>query len=440
MRSNFLSSLLLGASLFAFTAVAPAMAESPAAGSSGTGAAASTGTGAAAGAASGAGAGSSSSSYSFSTPNPSSICCSKSEYDYGHANDNAKIMMGNTNQKLAAVQLAIIETLRLATGQLSGNSREQTGAQHTLADQQDDRSVVRAVEQHVLNAVNSAVTPPGACRTITATGGGGIKAGADQVAAAYNKEMLAWLDGSSDMSSKGQDDAVMKRLEMHCSKFATQQDVDSGVCKTAASSAMQNADLDPRKSLFANNGVVDALTEDQALAAQAYVMNTVAPVPFTPLSVEEAAGTEGRMRAQRQKTEMGRVALPAATMAEIISKNVGISKDSKLISWAKGTAANMQGFKDADYSKGVSHNDWLKLNSQSFFLNADEMKNAQESEITAIKQLVPILSVMAFQQYENYEVLQSINANLAMQTAILAEGTRTDLNFTSAPGKSSAGN
>jgi len=101
MKPNLLSTLLLGFSLFVATAVSASAAES----------------------------------YSFSVPDTADNTCCRTTYDHDNANGNAKIIMGNTNQKLAAVQLAIIETLRLATGQLSGNSREQTGAQHTLADQ-----------------------------------------------------------------------------------------------------------------------------------------------------------------------------------------------------------------------------------------------------------------------------------------------------------------
>lgn len=406
MKMNILSTLLLGLSLLAATVSAGFAADS---------------------------------SYSFSVPAASSdTCCN--DYDYGNANDNAKIIMGNTNQKLAAVQLAIIETLRLATGQLSGNSREQTGAQHTLADQQDDRATVKAIEQHTLAAINAAVQSPSACRAISGAPGGDMAAASQTVAAAYNQEMLSWLDGGSDMSSKGQDDAVLKRLEMHCASFATDADVESGVCSSAAATKMQNADLDPRKSLFANNGPVEALTDDQAKAAQAYIMNTVAPVPFTKLSEEESKTVEGKMRVQRQKTEIGRIGLAVATQHEILARKNVLSKDSKRISWAQGTAANMEGYKDADYSKGISYDDWLKLQSQSYLLNSTELADSEETEVTALKQMKNMMAALTYQQFENYKVLQSINSNLAMQTAILAEGTRTDINFTSAPGKSSAGN
>jgi len=305
---------------------------------------------------------------------------------------------------------------------------------------EDDRATVKAIEEHTLDAINSATTSPSACRVISGSQGGDMAAAAADVSSAYNKEMLSWLDGASDMSSKGQDDAVMKRLEMHCANFATAADVESGVCSSAAAANMQNADLDPRKSLFANNGPVEALTDEQAQAAQAYIMNTIAPVPFTKLSEEEAKTVEGKMRVQRQKTEMGRIALASATQHEILARRNSLSTDSSRIGWAQGTAANMQGYEDADYSNGISYDDWLKLNSQSFLLNSTELKDSEETEITALKHIKNMMAVLTYQQFENYKVMQNISANLAMQTAILAEGTRTDINFTSAPGKSSAGN
>lgn len=51
-----------------------------------------------------------------------------------------------TNQKLAAIQLAIIEAMRLSTGQMQGNVREQTGAAYSLADQQDTRATQLAIQ------------------------------------------------------------------------------------------------------------------------------------------------------------------------------------------------------------------------------------------------------------------------------------------------------
>ncbi len=378
-------------------------------------------------------------SYSFSVPSTAPDTCCQTTYDHPHANGNATVIMQNTNQKLAAMQLAIIETLRLMTGQISGNTAQQTGAQHTLADQQDDRATVKAVEEHTLKAINAAVTSPSACRIITGSSGGGMAAGKDEIANAYNNQIVAWVDGSSPMSSKGQDDAVLKRLEMHCSKFASQNDVADGVCQAQAAGSLQNADIDPGKSLFANNGPVEALNSDQSMAAQAYIMNSVAPVPFTPLSSSEAQTAEGKLRLQRQQTEISRISMATATAHDLLARRSNLSTDGNLISWAQGTAANMQGYANADYSKGVSYDDWLKLNSQSFLLNADELKNSEESDVTALKSIKNMMAVMTYQQFENYKLLEKIAMNLATQTGILAESTRTDMNFTSAPATTTTG-
>jgi hypothetical protein len=371
------------------------------------------------------------SSYNFTTPAVASSTCCNSTYDHGNANGNTTVIMQNTNQKLAAVQLAIIETLRLMTGQLSGNSREAVGAGHTLADQQDDRSTVKAVEAHTLQAINDAASSPSACRIPSGSPGGGLLPASNQVAAAYNAEMMKWLDGTSTMSKQGQDAAVLNRLEMHCEKFASENDVADGVCQAQVAAAMQGADLDASKSLSATNGVSETLTTDQVTAAQAYILNTIAPVPFTNLSPSEANTTEGRLRAQRQQTDMARISQASSTALKILANKSPITTDSSLVGWAKGNAANMQGYANADFSNGMSLDDWMAIMTRSFLLNADELKNSEETPAAATKQIKNMMAVQTYQQFENYRLLREIALNLAQQTAILAESARTDVDFTS---------
>lgn len=376
----------------------------------------------------------SSSSYGFEVmaTGPNTCCNDKQDgYDHDNANGNAIAIMKNTNQKLAAVQLAIIETLRLMTGQLSGNSREAVGAEHTLADQQDDRSTVKAVETHTLQAINDAASSPSACRIASGSPGGGLAAASNEIAAAYNHEMMKWLDGSSDMSKQGQDSAVLNRLEMHCAKFASENDVADGVCEAQVAAAMQGADLDASKSLNATNGVSETLTPDQVSAAQAYIMHTIAPVPFTKLSPSEANTTEGRLRAQRQQTDLARISTATSTANRILANRSPITSDSSLIGWAQGNAKNMQGYANADFSKGMSMDDWMAIMTRSFLLNTSELRDSEETPATAIKQVKNMIAVQTYQGYENYRLLREIALNLAQQTAILAESARTDVDFTS---------
>src|SRR5690606_25294592 len=114
-----------------------------------------------------------SNAYNYTLPPTASGTCCGRYYDHAHANGNARVIMTNFNQKLAAMQLAIIEAMRLSTGQLSGNMREQTGAEHTLADQQDDRATVKAVEQARLQAIRDAESGAGSCVVISGGRGGG---------------------------------------------------------------------------------------------------------------------------------------------------------------------------------------------------------------------------------------------------------------------------
>jgi hypothetical protein len=195
--------------------------------------------------------------------------------------------------------------------------------------------------------------------------------------------------------------------------------------------AMQGADLDASKSLSATNGVSETLTTDQVTAAQAYILNTIAPVPFTNLSPSEANTTEGRLRAQRQQTDMARISQASSTALKILANKSPITTDSSLVGWAKGNAANMQGYANADFSNGMSLDDWMAIMTRSFLLNADELKNSEETPAAATKQIKNMMAVQTYQQFENYRLLREIALNLAQQTAILAESARTDVDFTS---------
>lgn len=72
--------------------------------------------------------------YSFSVPATAADTCCGTSYDHANADGNATIVMQNTNQKIAAMQLAIIETLRLMTGQLSGNTASCLGFANAVGD------------------------------------------------------------------------------------------------------------------------------------------------------------------------------------------------------------------------------------------------------------------------------------------------------------------
>lgn len=76
---------------------------------------------------------------------------------------NTEQIINHFTTEINAMQLAIIEGMRLSTGQLTGNLREQSAATHNLADLQDDREVVRRIEDARLQAIRESASGSSVC-------------------------------------------------------------------------------------------------------------------------------------------------------------------------------------------------------------------------------------------------------------------------------------
>ena len=127
-------------------------------------------------------------------------CCIE-YYDHRHANKTSRIVMTNFNERLIEMQEALIEALRLSTGQISGTTREQTAAQHTLADQQDDRATVKAIETARMNAIQETVSGASSCAIITGTVGGATSQHADTFKEDLTVQVNSWSQGSAELPS-----------------------------------------------------------------------------------------------------------------------------------------------------------------------------------------------------------------------------------------------
>jgi len=365
--------------------------------------------------------------YSYQIPATagSSGCCG-GYYDYSNANGNAKIIMQNFNQKLAAMQLAIIEAMRLSTGQLSGNLREQSGASHNLADQQDDRATVKAIEEVRMEAIRQATSGTSSCRVIEASRGGGVEGPKNEFKAILTAELGEDMKGEPGWPSfQGQSYNLLNRLEIHCQEYATKGDVDAGLCQSVGS--IPDADSNASQSIFyKHNNVVSTYTPERQRAANAFLKQAFASQSYTPIDPSEAGTIEGREKAAIRTTQLARSSIAREVAADYIANRVPMD-DANLTSLAQGLASKMQGFKNADYSHGVGKNDWMELNAKSFFLISDENLNSNRDSVVAIKDLRNIAAVSSFMQYEQYAKLEKIAVLLASILDIMVEQNRTDL-------------
>lgn len=367
---------------------------------------------------------SASSAYDFEVPAPlSPFCCGAPYYDHKHVGETGQQIMKNFNQKLAAVQLAIIEALRLATGQLSGNLREQTGAGHTLADQQDDRSTVKSVETVRMEAMRDSTSGTTSCRVITGSKGGGIESPVQKFRVELAKSFGEYERGlPGTPAAKGRNYALMARVDMHCSEYADPADVAAGICKTAGK--LPGADLNVADSLFyTNDGKRMTLEEDRVEAAKAFLVHATTPEPPGALLANEAQTPQGKEKAARLAASYARNSVAYDTAADFLARRKP-TDDQKLEEWGKDMASKMSGFQGMDFSKGISKNDWLSIYSRAFLLQADFIGNSDQSVVTATKDIKNMMAVQLYQNFENYLLMEKIAMNLAIQTSILVEQSR----------------
>ncbi|MCV9963771.1 hypothetical protein OIU34_17995 [Pararhizobium sp. BT-229] len=365
------------------------------------------------------------SAYSYQVPKGATGNCCTSYYDHDHANENATIVMKNFNQKLAAMQLAIIEALRLGTGQLSGNMREQTGAEHTLADQQDDRSTVKAVEEARLKALVDATSGTSSCYVITGATGGSLQGTVNKSSVAYSNELDKWVRGESTYSEKGQEAAEYYRLEAYCSTYGTDADVKAKLCKEKGELA--GASVNASDSIFykGSTGTSDTYDKERAEATNAFILNALAPNTYTPQTEAEAQSPEGRKKAARYKTQMARESVGRQLVVEFAKSRDPQSSGNTLASWAKGRVSKMQGMSGVNVDK-LSYQQWMSIYAKGFLLDAEGLTASDQNPVTAIKDIKNMMAVLNYIAFEQLEQQQKINVQLAIQTAILNEQTRTD--------------
>jgi hypothetical protein len=352
-------------------------------------------------------------------------CCVA--YDYNDAKQNTNQIISQLSERINAMQLAIIEAMRLGTGQLSGNSKEQIGAQSNMANVNDDRRVVGNIEMARFNAIKGAASGASSCNVMTgARAGSALGASAASLSAALSSDTTAWDLGSTDQmpSSQGRDVAIQKRLSRHCALYSNQDDVRSGLCSSAAGSDMQNASIDVGKSLFYNQAGSEStsLGSQRVEAAKTFLINAIAPNPQGGMLPKEATSASGREKAAQRQASAARLSIASNTVSDILAKRTAMP-NSEVQGWAQSLASQISGY-NANYSEGVSWHDWMDVRASGWYRNANwgvAMNNSYEQ---AIKDGVMIQSFQAYLAWETYKLIERQNLMLATMLSIQTESSR----------------
>jgi hypothetical protein len=358
----------------------------------------------------------------------------------GVVRETGVTIMDHFTTQINAMQLAIVEALRLQTGQLSGNIKEQTAATHNLADLQDDRMVAARIENARYQAMIASQNGNSACNVITsAMVGGSQDAWIARTRESLAEAQLAFDQGAPGTPSAfGRGAAIEARLNRHCEIYATQADVEAGLCERVASdSTISGANLSARKSLFAANTYSPA----QQAAALDFMNNAFSPRPQAALPAGFARTPQGREIAAARNANTARGSIGWDVVNDVFARRTGMAPEfvstpdgkQPMKDWAEATAAKVIGYAPSNnFPNGVSWQDWYELRSRAWYQDPEwSMRSQGGDEVQAIKDMAAMMSFLVYQNYQNYLEFQKMNTILAAQLTILSETTR---NMNAVPG------
>jgi len=363
-------------------------------------------------------------------------CCVA--YDYTDSKQQTKTVVDTLSERINAMQLAIIEAMRLGTGQLSGNLKEQIGSESNMKNVEDDRRVVGNVEMARFNAIRSAASGASSCNSTTAgLASGGLNNNVSTLVSDITNDLVDWDLGADDQmpSARGTDVAVQSRLEKHCSLYANKDDVKSGLCPSNASiGEMSNADIDVAKSLFGGMGVkrseAQTYSEERQKAAYFFLINAIDPRPQGAMLPKEATSPGGREKAAARQAAAARLSIAKYSAGDIYARRHP-QKNAKLTSWAQGTAGQISGYKGVTFSNGVSWHDAQDIKARSWYQNPNwGTAIASQSAEQATKDSAHILAYNAYLQWETYKLIEKQNLMLASMLSMMTEQSRGHLQAT----------
>lgn len=349
--------------------------------------------------------------------------CCVGYYDYNWENAGDDHVIGQLTERINAMELAIIEAMRLSTGQLSGNSKEQIGAQSNLANTEDDRAVVARVEDARLKAITDSASSPNGCNVISAASGvNGLDTGSQDYQQKLTEDLGNWASGANNMP-QSTEEAIQKRVELTCSTYANDQDVRSGLCQNVGS--FPNADVNADQSIYYHApGTTSAtLDEDRVKAAKAFLLNTINPQPAAALLPDQAKTPGGAQLAAANKTDAGRMSIANDAAAEILShRTAQASGDYANI--LQATASQITGYK-GKFDQGLSWYDYMDIRAKSWHMDPNFASNIESGNPgQAEKATTEITAFNAYVGWETYKLLEKQNLILATMLAMQTEQAR----------------
>jgi hypothetical protein len=222
---------------------------------------------------------------------------------------------------------------------------------------------------------------------------------------------------------------VAALLGKHCASYANQGDVKSGLCSSAASGPLVNADIDVSKSIFGKQASSEAqtLSTEGQEAAQTFMLNALDPRPQAVMLPKEASTQGGRERAAARNAITAKLSTAKYALVDVYSRRTP-QKNTTLGDWAKATAGQISGYQGASFPDGVSWIDAMDIKARSWFMNANwgTAVSSQGAE-QATKDSAAILAFSAYTQWELYKLVEKQNVMMASMVALMTEQAKANL-------------
>lgn len=359
--------------------------------------------------------------------------------NYGQAKGLARETQDHFTSRIGIMEQAITNMIALATGQIVNTLKEQVQGEAQIAQTQDQRDVVRRIEDIRLDATLAAQTSPSACESLS---GIVVNQSGDSAVhimmsamAELNEEWDKGLTGNeATLNDTGSIEHTRQARISNNAQFCDIEMQHLGLCSNLTTEGYRGASLNASKSILKNN-TYDPMTQQ---AAQTFTLNAINPTPQGTMPAHIMRTEQGtRILADRQavraRTSMAeyftsRVRAKRAPQNRVVSNPESGSRQTRR-KWSEEMASNLIGYSPdgTNFPYGVSWMDWMELYSKQWAFNP-EWHNRMSSEsvhpTVYFKEMTNIMSWLAYQNWEQYKLMEEMGAMQAVQLAIMAEETR----------------
>ena len=328
----------------------------------------------------------------------------------------ASRVISRVSAEINAMEAAVVEALRLQTGQLSGYQAKSARALAGALDSQTRLQAQIAREVEEARALDARRPASGACAAITGLRGLGpsraAAAEAERVASRVESGRIA--ADRAQVPAAGAPAANAARFERLTALYCNQGRAATGADACRGKEAMHGADLDPA-ALF---GPSTLATAGQRAVARDLARNITAPVVHEPPPLAAADTGEERRRVLLARAADARQALAAASLAEARARRLPAAG---LAQWAAAVVPAIA--RDPDVP--LSRHELLEILSLRRFEDPNWFTALQAlSTDNLLREIVILLAVSSMMDWERYRLAERGGAIAAAGLAGEAEAMR----------------